>query len=409
MTPGAARGEPRPKPPAKAPREAPEAAQAVSPPPESAQTPRSFLIYLRDGGEPIVVPHYVEEHGEIRFEKYGGSIGIPTYEVQRIVPDEADRSPSLALPLLAPREDGPRVEKGDLYLSLQSGGNLKVQSVEPEGERVRVSVPEGSFSVPRSEIVGVVRVPTGPDAPEAWLSVVQTGPGTPPAPEAPTAPEAAPERDGRAGAPAGPAPAPSPSPDAVASALAGPRIPYERSDRPHFVRLANGQLMRLDGFSVEDGQLRFQRFGGMIGIALTEVLRLIPEEIAPVPGRTQVRFAQQLGPDLLEVNVRSGVQRVRLLGITPVDGVRTDESPWRHLEQGALVYLEFDRQRYDPEGNWLAYVFLPNHRMLNAELIRVGLARPHADGRNVRYLDLFHELATGDLPDGAGTTSIRSN
>jgi hypothetical protein len=163
--------------------------------------------------------------------------------------------------------------------------------------------------------------------------------------------------------------------------------------------------MRLDGFWVEDGQIRFQRFGGMIGIALAEVLRLIPEEIAPVPGRTQVRFARQLGPDLIEVNVRSGAQGVRLLGITPVAGAPAEGGPWRDLESGAIVHLEFDRQRYDGDGNWLAYVFLPNHRMLNAELVRLGLARPHTDGRNVRYLDLLHELATGDLPDGAGTIS----
>ena len=54
-------------------------------------------------------------------------------------------------------------------------------------------------------------------------------------------------------------------------------------------------------------------------------------------------------------------------------------------------------------------MFLPNNRMLNAELIRLGLARSLADGRNLRYLDLFHELATGDLPDGAGTSSASAD
>jgi hypothetical protein len=36
--------------------------------------------------------------------------------------------------------------------------------------------------------------------------------------------------------------------------------------------------------------------------------------------------------------------------------------------------------------------------MLNAELIRVGLARPRVDNRNVRYLDLFEELAQKNVP-----------
>jgi hypothetical protein len=376
-------------------------------PTEQPRKPRAFLIYLRDGGEPIVVPSYVEEGGQVRFEKYGGSVGIPTYEILKIVPDEPDSTPTFALPPPPPDEEPVlRAEKSDLYVSLRSGGNLRASSVEPTGEDVRVSVAEGAFTIPRSEIVGLVRVPEGPETPEAWISVVKAGAAPEPAPRAPAppgpepAPAQPPSPDGRAEVPPGGPSSATPEP-----APAGPRIPYPRSDRPHFVRLSSGQLMRLDGFWVEDGQIRFQRFGGMIGIALAEVLRLIPEEIAPVPGRTQVRFARQLGPDLIEVNVRSGVQRVRLLGITPVEGTRAEGSPWRDLEAGAIVHLEFDRQRYDAQGNWLAYVFLPNHRMLNAELVRLGLARPHTDGRNVRYLDLLHELATGDLPDSAGTAS----
>jgi len=73
--------------------------------------------------------------------------------------------------------------------------------------------------------------------------------------------------------------------------------------------------------------------------------------------------------------------------------VRTGDDPWQTLSRGIVVSLEFDRQRYDRAGDWLAYLFMPNGRMLNAELIRVGLARPRPDGRNLRYLDLFQELA----------------
>ena len=160
------------------------------------------------------------------------------------------------------------------------------------------------------------------------------------------------------------------------------------------MRLSNGQLMRVEGFWVEDGEFRFERLGGIVGVALSEVMRLFPEEIAPVRGRTPVRFARRLGPELLEVGVRSGLHRVRLVGIEPVSaGTWTADDPWRLLDPGAIIYLEFDRQRYDADGNWLAYVFLPSGRMLNAELVRLGLARPVGDGRNARYLDLFHELA----------------
>jgi micrococcal nuclease len=325
-----------------------------------------------------VISGYTEESGQIVFEKYGGSVRIPTYEVLRIVPDTAhpaDRTANLP-PGPGPDDAGgaPLQPESDLYVTMRGGADLRVASLTPEGDQVRVTVPNGSFTVPRSEVVSVVRVLPGSEVPEAWLSVLVTDP----------------EDRGAAGA----APLPL-TPDSRAS--------YQSSDRPHYLRLANGQLMRVEGFWVEDGEFRFRRFGGIVGVAMNEVLRLVPEEIAPVRGRTPVRFVQRVRPDLLEVSVRSGHRQVRLVGVEPVSGTWTAESPWRQLEPGSLVYLEFDRQRYDADGNWLAYVFLPNGRMLNAELIRLGLARPVADGQNARYLDLFHEMATGLTPAAEGS------
>jgi hypothetical protein len=343
--------------------------------PSEQPTVRAFLIYLVDGGEPIVVSRYTEESGEIVFEKYGGVVRIPTYEILRIVqdaPHPAERTANLPPPAVPPAGkmetgDAPLLPEADLYVTLRGGGQLRATALEPEGERVRVSMSNGAFTVARSELVSVVRVPpTGSETPEVWLSVLVTND----------------EPDGNGARPAGLVPA-TPS----------PRLPYQSSGRPHFVRLANGQLMRVEGFWVEDGEFRFERLGGIVGVALSEVMRLFPEEIAPVRGRTPVRFARRLGPDLLEVGVRSGLHRVRLVGIEPVPGTWTADNPWHRLDSGAIIHLEFDRQRYDAEGNWLAYVFLPSGRMLNAELVRLGLARPVGDGRNARYLDLFHELA----------------
>jgi micrococcal nuclease len=360
-------GLPAPRPAARPPR------WLAPPPPDvpavrPAAPPRGFLIYLIDGSDPIVVSRYTEESGQIVFEKYGGSVRIPTYEVLRIVPDTAhpaDRTANLPpVPGRADTGGAPLQPESDLYVTMRGGNNLRVARLTPEGDLVRVAVPNGSFTVPRSEVVSVVRVPPGSEVPEVWLSVLVTDP----------------EDRGAAGA----APLPV-TPD--------PRVPYQSSDRPHYLRLANGQLMRVEGFWVEDGEFRFRRFGGIIGIAMNEVMRLFPEEIAPVRGRTPVRFVRRVEPDLLEVSVRSGQRQVRLVGVEPVSGTWTAESPWRQLEPGSIIYLEFDRQRYDADGNWLAYVFLPNGRMLNAELIRLGLARPVGDGRNARYLDLFHEMS----------------
>lgn len=343
-----------------------------SPEPRRGRTPAGFLIYLIDGGDPIVVTRYVEENGQVLFEKYGGWVRIPTYEILKIVPDVPDpaaRTVNLPPPVAADTGGAPLRLESDFYVTMRGGSNLRVAGFMPEGDRVRVSVSNGTFTVPRSEIVSVVRVPPGGDAPEAWLSVLATD-----------------AEEGAAGS-AGLVPA---APD--------PRLPYPSSDRPHLLRLASGQLMRVEGFWVEDGEFRFRRLGGVVGVALNEVMRLFPEEIAPVRGRTPVRFVRRVAPDLLEVSVRSGSHRVRLVGVEPAGGSWTEESPWRTLERGMIVHLEFDRQRYDAEGNWLAYVFMPNGRMLNAELVRLGLARPTGDGHNARYLDLFHEMAGGEVP-----------
>src|SRR5262249_15461103 len=93
--------------------------------------------------------------------------------------------------------------------------------------------------------------------------------------------------------------------------------------------------------------------------------------------------------------LREGLKRVRLIGVDPVAAQLPDralEDPWDTLDQGLLVHLEFDRERSGPDGEWLAYLYLPSGRMLNAELIRVGLAPPRAEPQNVRYLDLFQEI-----------------
>jgi hypothetical protein len=162
-------------------------------------------------------------------------------------------------------------------------------------------------------------------------------------------------------------------------------------------------VIQVDGFWLEAGEIRFRRLGGVVGFALGEIARLLPQEAAPVRGQLAVRFVRRLGPDRVEVRLRQELRRVRLIGVEPVspappgspasDDPALDD-PWAGLERGLLVRLEFDRERSGPEGDWLAYLYLPNGRMLNAELIRVGLARPRTDKQNLRYADLFEDLWT---------------
>jgi micrococcal nuclease len=53
------------------------------------------------------------------------------------------------------------------------------------------------------------------------------------------------------------------------------------------------------------------------------------------------------------------------------------------------VRLEYDRLRYDHYGRLLAYLFLPDHTMVDAELVRQGLARVYFHPPNLRYWEVL--------------------
>jgi micrococcal nuclease len=57
------------------------------------------------------------------------------------------------------------------------------------------------------------------------------------------------------------------------------------------------------------------------------------------------------------------------------------------LVQGVKLRLESDVERYDQYNRLLAYVFLPDGRMVNAELVRRGLARVLLRYPNLRFRD----------------------
>jgi hypothetical protein len=320
--------------------------------------PRAYLIHLIHGGDPIVVQKYVEEDGQIKFEKYGGWVAIPKYEVVRIVPDDADDTDKGLLPP-APVEapDGP------VYVATRNGATLRATSVGAKGAEVRVSTPEGSLTFRRADLVGVLRIPAPPAVPEAWITIWSS--------------------DGRSS---------ESRPSGSGAGARSQAPPTSLTDRPHLLHLANGTVIQVESFWIEAGEIRFRRLGGIVGFALQEITRLLPQEVEPVRGRIAARFVRQLGPDRVEVRLSDGLKRVQLIGVEPVPGNGAREDPWATVEHGLLVHLEFDRERSLPDGDWLAYVYLPSGRMLNAELIRAGLARPRAETQNIRYLDLFQEI-----------------
>jgi len=95
--------------------------------------------------------------------------------------------------------------------------------------------------------------------------------------------------------------------------------------------------------------------------------------------------------------VLAGGSKVRLLGIDAPEMER-DGQPAQflaHKAKAALaeltlnktIALEYDRLRYDHYGRLLAYLRLPDHTLVNTELVRRGLARVYCIAPNLRYQD----------------------
>ena len=88
--------------------------------------------------------------------------------------------------------------------------------------------------------------------------------------------------------------------------------------------------------------------------------------------RSEVYNVEQvLSPELLLLN-NSLV--VRLIGVTEEPTCREQAVKFlSEKTEGQKVFLKFDRDRYDDNGNLLSYVYLKNKTFINAHLIKSGL------------------------------------
>lgn len=85
----------------------------------------------------------------------------------------------------------------------------------------------------------------------------------------------------------------------------------------------------------------------------------------------------------------SGGTMVRLLGITPVKEREADAISFIHKKtKGQKVFLGFDREKYDGEGNLLCYLYLANKTFINAHLIKFGFASADRETEH-RHLSRF--------------------
>ncbi len=96
----------------------------------------------------------------------------------------------------------------------------------------------------------------------------------------------------------------------------------------------------------------------------------------------------------------------RRLGIPPEEiiemGKIASQFTKKLIPPGTVVYLETDVQIHDRYGRLLAYVWLPDGRMLNEVLLREGYATIYTFPPNVRYVERFRQAQELAREEGKG-------
>ena len=150
-----------------------------------------------------------------------------------------------------------------------------------------------------------------------------------------------------------------------ASAKSGDRIPCK------VVKVYDGDTFKCRLESGEEVKVR------LIGIDTPESRR----------NRKAYRDAERSGKSVEEI--------VRL-------GKKATEFTRSLIPPGTVVYLETDVQLHDRYGRLLAYVYLPDGRMLNEVLVEEGYATVYTFPPNVKYAERFVELQRKAMREGRG-------
>lgn len=122
---------------------------------------------------------------------------------------------------------------------------------------------------------------------------------------------------------------------------------------------------------------------------------------APAGRSVDATVTRVVDGDTIEVALEDGTEDVRYIGIDTPESVAPDqpvECFGEHasdvnarLVEGKDVRLVFDAERRDQYGRLLAYVYVADG-LVNAELVRRGLARTLTIPPNTRHADRFARL-----------------
>lgn len=113
--------------------------------------------------------------------------------------------------------------------------------------------------------------------------------------------------------------------------------------------------------------------------------------VALAPGTVRVRLIGIDAPETSRGNraARQGVQLGKDTVTIARLGRQAKAAAERLAPRGTRVRIETDVQLYDRFGRLLAYVYLPDGRMVNEDLVREGWAMVLTIPPNVRYVDRF--------------------
>lgn len=131
-----------------------------------------------------------------------------------------------------------------------------------------------------------------------------------------------------------------------------------------------------------------------------------PRLYLPEPAKKRrgyFRVTRVVDGDTLEIERNGKPERIRLIGIDTDEigreQVDPDSSGWRAsmfvyqlLEKDPQVKLKYDKEREDKYERTLAYVYLPDERMLNEVLLKEGWARVMRIPPNTAHAENFAKL-----------------
>lgn len=157
------------------------------------------------------------------------------------------------------------------------------------------------------------------------------------------------------------------------------------------------------------------RFGSLVLLAVAAALILRPWE-APLggggePATARATVVRVIDGDTIEARIDGRSEDVRYIGVDTPETVKPDTpvqcfgpraSRFNHrLMEGRRVRLVFGVERRDVYGRLLAYVYL-GRRLVNAMLVRRGLARTLTIPPNDRFAPLFRRLTLRAARAGRG-------